>query len=267
MTIPLAVVARARRRGELVGVRGIARSVSYRTWDGDDDESLGLSFQVDRYADAGSRVPPVPVLLRGYGFCGLLGFGGQVIDGEEVEVVGRSWHGTVYAEEFVNHTTGARVEAMGPRGVWRYLRRVLIVPASAAGPGLPAEDAVPGRPDGAAGSARGTARTVTGSTPVKQVGGRYDGKEWVVMHLRIDPRDAAGHPAGPVPVALRGMASARPVADGDDVEARGIWWDGTLHAQELVNHATGATVEPLIGWRPFWRRLHAMRDVPGDNSG
>jgi hypothetical protein len=225
-----------------------------------------LSFQVDRYADAGDRLPPVPVIIRPSapvifgdpGFSGMR-FAGQVIDGDEVEMAGRFRRDTVHASEFVNHTTGARVEAMTFSGIWRYLRRLDVAATAAAEPGRPAADAGPGRLDGAGGAVRGTVQMVDAGQAATVIGGRYHGKKSVVMYLRIDTRDTAGRPAGPVAVAVRGMASAGSVAArGDEVEVRGVWWDGALNAQDLVNHTTGVTVEPAIRWRPFSRRLNAL---------
>ena len=83
-------------------MRGVARSVQRHTLGNFDT----LSFRIDQYDAAGNRLPPVGVELRPYR-------GGQVSDGEDVDVVGHWKDGTLRAETVVNRTTGANI-----RGGW-----------------------------------------------------------------------------------------------------------------------------------------------------
>lgn len=83
-------------------VRGTARSVLVRKDQNDRDV---LSFRIERYDSVGNRLPPVGVELAGYQ-------GGQLGDGDEVEVSGRWSHGTLRAAKVTNLSTGAQVRGM-----------------------------------------------------------------------------------------------------------------------------------------------------------
>jgi hypothetical protein len=85
-------------------VSGIARSVQLR---GSEQEQW-LSFRVDQHGAEGNRVQAVGVEVRGYR-------GGQLSEGEEVEVTGRWEGGTLRADRVLNWTTGALVKG---RSLW-----------------------------------------------------------------------------------------------------------------------------------------------------
>jgi hypothetical protein len=92
-------------------VVGIARNVHLRM---DSEQVEVLSFRLDRYGPDGSRAAPVGAEVWGYR-------GGQVGDGEEVEVTGRWSSGTLQAKRVVNRTTGAEI-----RGMNRTVRNVVL---------------------------------------------------------------------------------------------------------------------------------------------
>ncbi len=58
----------------------------------------------------------------------------------------------------------------------------------------------------------------------------------------IDKYDAAGNRVQPVGVELRHHRLGQ-VSDGQEVEVRGRWKDGTLQAERIVNLTTGAQVK------------------------
>jgi len=62
-----------------------------------------LNFRVERYDGAGNRLAPTGVELRGYR-------GGQISEGDEVDVKGRWSHGVLRAHRITNVTTGAQVQ-------------------------------------------------------------------------------------------------------------------------------------------------------------
>jgi hypothetical protein len=68
-----------------------------------------LSASPERYDAAGSRLPPVGVELHPHR-------GGELSDGEEVDVVGHWKDGTSQAKRIVNRTTGAGITGSGRDG-------------------------------------------------------------------------------------------------------------------------------------------------------
>lgn len=94
-------------------IRGIARSVQTRAATDMTGGASVLSFRIDQYDASGNRLDPVGVELRSHS-------GGQVSDGEEVDVRGRWRHGTLRADRVINLTTGAEV-----RGLTRTVRRAV----------------------------------------------------------------------------------------------------------------------------------------------
>lgn len=88
--------ARKRGRGKL---RGVAHNVQVRKRDRASDV---LSFRVDRYDDAGDRLPSIGVEMAGYRQ-------GPIGDGEEVEVSGRWSRGTLRAKKVVNLSTNSEL--------------------------------------------------------------------------------------------------------------------------------------------------------------
>lgn len=86
-------------------VRGVARGIQVRR-SSDDDRDV-LAFRVDRYDGSGNRLPPVAVQLWAYS-------GGQVTEGEEVDVVGDWKRGTVHARKIINISTNAEVHGLSP---------------------------------------------------------------------------------------------------------------------------------------------------------
>jgi FHA domain len=95
-----------RPRGRVGRVRGVARSIQIRRAM---DEQDILALRVDRYDDTGNRLQPVAVEFHGY-------TGGQISDGEEVEVTGKWSSGTLRASKIVNVTTSAEIRGV-PRAV------------------------------------------------------------------------------------------------------------------------------------------------------
>jgi FHA domain len=83
-------------------VRGTARNVQVRK--GQNDYSV-LSFRVERYDSVGNRLSPVGAEFVGYR-------GGQLSDGDDVEVSGRWSGGTLRAAAVTNLSTGASVRGM-----------------------------------------------------------------------------------------------------------------------------------------------------------
>jgi hypothetical protein len=108
VTLPSGQVQAPPERRGRGHVRGVARSVQLR--------EVGnlevLSFRVDQYDAAGNRLPPVGVELRPYR-------GGQVSDGEEIDVAGHWKDGTLRAKTVVNRTTGAHMTGGWSR--WAYV--------------------------------------------------------------------------------------------------------------------------------------------------
>jgi sulfur carrier protein ThiS len=94
-----AAPASSQRLSGAGSVRGIARNVQTRR--GQDEREV-LALRVDRYDAEGNRLPPVAVEYVGYS-------GGQISDGEEVEVVGRWKGGALRASRIVNLSTNAEV--------------------------------------------------------------------------------------------------------------------------------------------------------------
>lgn len=92
-------------RGELTGV--VRRVERRRERNGHDV----LVFELDRDDGVGNRLPPVTVQLSPY-------HGGQVNDGEEVEVVGTWVDGTLRAKTLFNLETGSEI-ITGRR--WEYI--------------------------------------------------------------------------------------------------------------------------------------------------
>jgi hypothetical protein len=78
---------------------------------------------VEQYDLAGNRLQPVGVELQWYR-------GGQLSDGEEVDVVGRWKDGTLEADRILNLTTGAQVRGL-PR--WGYRLMIGVVTLVAVG--------------------------------------------------------------------------------------------------------------------------------------
>lgn len=94
-------------RGDLVGeVRGLRD----RSEPGPGDESWTvLSFRLERYDDAGNRLTPVPVELRGTRFTGALS------EGDWVEVDSRGRHEEcVRVRAVFDATTGTVIAGLGP---------------------------------------------------------------------------------------------------------------------------------------------------------
>jgi len=60
-----------------------------------------LRFRIDRYDASGNRLGPVGVEMHRYR-------GGQLTDGDEVEVTGSPKDGTLIAKDIVNLTTGSK---------------------------------------------------------------------------------------------------------------------------------------------------------------
>lgn len=96
---------RAGMRGSIVGE---ARGVQERQEGGSSapQPSIIWSFRVERYDEAGNRLPPVPVEMRG------IGFDGFIREGDRVEVSGTWREGRTIRTNWVrNLTTGAVVRA------------------------------------------------------------------------------------------------------------------------------------------------------------
>ncbi len=92
-------------RGE---VTGIARGVQRRRGSNNHED---LVFQVEQYDGRGDPLPAVRVQLSGYR-------GGQVTEGDEVEITGTWANGTLRAKTVFDVSTGAEITA-GPR--WEYV--------------------------------------------------------------------------------------------------------------------------------------------------
>lgn len=84
-------------------VRGVARGIQVRKTE--NDRSI-LAFRVDRYDASGDRLAPVAVELADHA-------GGQINEGEEVEVSGKWSRGTLKARRVLNLTTNAEVHGPG----------------------------------------------------------------------------------------------------------------------------------------------------------
>ena len=100
------------------------------------------------------------------------------------------------------------------------------------GPASPAPAMVTGRRHGH-GHVRGVARSVQLRTtePSDEV-----------LSFRIDQYDGAGNRVQPVGVELRHHRLGQ-VSEGEEVEVRGRWKDGTLQAERIVNLTTGAQIK------------------------
>jgi FHA domain len=110
-----AVAAPAPSQHGHVVIRGTARAVKTRR---SQNEQTILLFRVERYDPSGNRLPPVGVEFAGYK-------GGQLSEGEEVEVAGRWKRGTLRAYKVFNLTTSADVRGMSKPS--KALYRVLFV--------------------------------------------------------------------------------------------------------------------------------------------
>jgi FHA domain len=99
-----------------------------------------------------------------------------------------------------------------------------------AGPGASALDR--GRESGHA-EVRGTAHGVQR---------RNNKNGYIVLGLRVEQYDAAGHRLPPVGVEFVGYRSGQ-VGDGEEVAASGRWKHGTLQATKMINLTTGAHVQ------------------------
>jgi FHA domain len=97
-------------------VRGVARNVQVRRSARDSREIL--AFRVDRYDEAGNRVDAVAVEFRGY-------MGGQVSEGDEVDVRGKWSRGTVRAKEVTNVSTNSEIR--GVSGGLKVVSSVFVV--------------------------------------------------------------------------------------------------------------------------------------------
>jgi hypothetical protein len=95
-------------------VRGVARAVQVRSRE---ERSDVLEFRLERYDAEGNRLPPVAVVYEGYK-------GGQVSEGDEVEVSGRWSHGAVKARRVTNLSTGAEVHGLP---AWTKVVMVVVV--------------------------------------------------------------------------------------------------------------------------------------------
>jgi hypothetical protein len=94
-----------------VTVTGEVRSVHRRTeWIGEGSRSI-WTFRMDGVDQAGNRLSPVEVEMRGFSFEGSLS------EGDSVRVSGRWRNGAIRAEQLQNQTTGALVRAKTYKGL------------------------------------------------------------------------------------------------------------------------------------------------------
>jgi hypothetical protein len=100
---------------------GVARAVHERAEGASDPPRIVWTFRLERYDEAGDRLQPVPVEMRGRSF------EGAISEGDTVEVYGRWRDGTTLrADRARNRTTGAVVTAKGYGKLWLLLIPLVI---------------------------------------------------------------------------------------------------------------------------------------------
>jgi hypothetical protein len=100
---------------------GVARAVHERSEGTSNPPRIVWTFRLERYDQAGNRLQPIPIEMRGRSF------EGAISDGDTVEVRGRWRQGTTLRpQQAVNLTTGAVVVVKGYGKAW-ILPLVLLV--------------------------------------------------------------------------------------------------------------------------------------------
>jgi hypothetical protein len=101
---------------------GVARAVHERSEGTSNPPRIVWTFRLERYDQAGNRLQPIPVEMRGRSF------EGAISDGDTVEVRGR-WHQgtTLRPQRAANLTTGAVVATKGYGKAWIPLAVLFVV--------------------------------------------------------------------------------------------------------------------------------------------
>jgi len=109
---PSGEATQPQRRGSAT-VQGQVRGIQQRTETyGDAGGEQIWTFRIERYDEAGNRLPPVPVQMRG------ARFSGSLHEGDEVRVTGRWKDGTLVTDRVQNLTTHAGFSKRSLRGAF-----------------------------------------------------------------------------------------------------------------------------------------------------
>jgi hypothetical protein len=110
-------------------------------------------------------------------------------------------------------------------------------------------------------AARGGASVIRGTARNVQLRNIASKTPMEVLSFRVQQFDSAGNRLDSVPVELgsgisfSGHRISGQLNDGDDVEVHGVWSNGTLQAEGVANHTTGARITPHTGWEAMSQSL------------